>query len=61
MTCFLFYLDNIPQLYLDNFFEVAYEIEKIFTEWGVNMETHQNQYYNLTKNIFNNLQIGAIT
>ena len=27
-TCFLFYLDNIPEIYFDNFFEVAYEIEK---------------------------------
>ena len=31
------------------------------TGWGVNMETLENQYYDLTKNIFNNLQICAIT
>ena len=33
----------------------------INTAWGVNMETHENQCYNLTKNMFNNLLICAIT
>ena len=28
MTCFLFYLDNISEIYFDNFFDVVYEIEK---------------------------------
>ena len=27
---FLFYLDNIPEIYFDNVVEVAYEIEKIY-------------------------------
>ena len=25
---FLFYLDSIPEIYIDNFFEVAYKIQK---------------------------------
>ena len=28
MICFLFYLDSIPEIYIDNFFEVAHKIKK---------------------------------
>ena len=28
MICFLFYLDSISEIYVDNFFEVAYKIKK---------------------------------
>ena len=36
-------------------------VENNYTGWGVDVETHEIQYCNLTKNIFNDLQICAIT
>ena len=38
MICFLFYLDSIPEIYIDNFFEVACKIKK--NQWSGHVSLH---------------------